>query len=355
MFSVTILGSGSAGNCALVQSGATRLLVDGGLSARQITKRLAEAGVEAASLNAVVLTHEHCDHVAGMRVFCKQNPELPVYCTRLTTEVLKKEELAQHTLIRQFQAGSDFMVGDIGIHSFSVPHDAVDPVGFVFHHGKDSLGFLTDLGVCTKLALERVRGVKTLLVETNYDDKLLQNDTRRPWSIKQRIMSRHGHLSNAAAAAVVSNLLGHGLQRAVLGHLSRDCNTPELAIGEVRAQLAAAGVSEAEFEIYCATQAAITPRFAISRATADGGAVPMQKSDDAALAEREAARIEARIAAFMQEEDDDAGRPRPRVREETGHGVAKAANAAPQRSFRAAEMEFPGMAEDDLFFAQRTE
>jgi len=265
-FSVTILGSGSAGNCALVETASSRLLVDAGLSARQITMRLAALGVTPDMLDGILLTHEHCDHVAGLRVFCRKHP-LPVYCTRLTAEVLRKEELAGHADVRQFQAGAEFAIKDIGIHSFSVPHDAVDPVGFVFHHAEASLGFLTDLGHCTKLARERVRGVKTLVIETNYDEKLLQNDTRRPWAVKQRIMSRHGHLSNTAAAGVLTELLGHGLNRAVLGHLSRDCNTADLAVETVRAQLSAAGMGgdgASGVEVYCASQSEVSPRFEVA-------------------------------------------------------------------------------------------
>jgi len=343
VFSVTILGSGSAGNCALVQTGGTRLLVDGGLSARQITRRLAEAGVDAAALDAVVLTHEHCDHVAGLRVLCKQNPHLPVYCTRLTLEVLRKEELAKHGNIRQFQAGTEFSIGEIGVHSFNVPHDAVDPVGFVFHHGEESLGFLTDLGVCTRLALERVRGAKTLLIETNYDDRLLQNDTRRPWAIKQRIMSRHGHLSNVAAAAVIGDLVEHGLERAVLGHLSRDCNTPELAIREVRTRLEQAGGGACE--IHCATQAEATPTFRI----ACGKPGPQETAATDAreqAAAREKARIEERLAAFFQEDEEEERLARP---------AAGAARASSGQVFQAArgEMQLPGMAQHDLFFPER--
>jgi len=271
VFQVTILGSGSAGNCALVESGQHRLLIDGGLSARQIRQRLATLGVAPESLHAILLTHEHCDHVAGVRVLCKQHPALPVYCTRLTAEILRAQELALHKEVRQFQAGSDFMIGDIGITAFSVPHDAVDPVGFVFEHGGERLGFLTDLGVCTRLAMERVRGVSTLLIETNHDEKLLQNDTRRPWALKQRIMSRHGHLSNRAASLVLRELLDHGLRRALLGHLSRDCNSPQLAIAEVAAQVREAGGQPESVEIFCASQAEVSPRFAIC---GNGAAAP---------------------------------------------------------------------------------
>lgn len=262
MFCVTILGSGSAGNCALVETPQTRLLVDGGLSARQIGLRLAQCGLNPLEIDGVLLTHEHCDHAGALQVWCKQF-STPIYCNRLTAEVLQREAPEQKKDWRLFVTGSAFTIKDLTIESFPVPHDAVEPVGFVLHHGSDSLGVLTDLGVATKLVQERVRTVSTLLIETNHDEKLLQNDTRRPWSVKQRIMSRHGHLSNAAAAEVIGDmLLGGRLRRTVLGHLSRDCNSPELAVGTVRAKLDAMGGQEVE--IHCAGQREISPRFAVA-------------------------------------------------------------------------------------------
>jgi len=265
VLSVTILGSGSSGNCALVETPTSRVLVDGGLSARQMTTRLASVGVQPADIDAILITHEHCDHVQGLRVFCKKI-EVPLYCTRLTAEVLRKAELAEYRgEIRQFAPGAEFAIKDLGVQAFSVPHDAVDPVGFVFRHGNESLGFLTDLGMCTRLAMERVRGVQTLVIETNHDEKMLQNDPRRPWSLKQRIMSRHGHLSNTAAAVVVGELAGHGLRRAVLGHLSRDCNSPELALNEVRSRITTvAGGETTAIELFCASQTEVSPRFAVA-------------------------------------------------------------------------------------------
>lgn len=235
--------------------------MDGGLSAKQITLRLASVGVEPEMLDGIVITHEHADHVGGLRVLCKKTP-IPVYCTRLTAEMLRKEELAAHPDVRQFQAGAEFTVKDIGVRTFSVPHDAVDPVGFTFFHGNESLGFLTDLGKITNLARERVKGVSTLVIETNHDEKTLQNDLHRPWSLKQRIMSIHGHLSNAAAATEVVGLLEHGLNRAILCHLSRDCNSPEMAVGELHTRLGAVGAPE-NLEVYCAAQKEVSPRFAI--------------------------------------------------------------------------------------------
>ena len=151
VFNILLLGSGSAGNCALIESSGCRLLVDCGLSAKQITARLASVGMEPSMLDGILLTHEHADHVGGLRVLCKKTP-IPIYCTRLTAEMLRKEELALHPDVRQFQAGAAFTIKDIDVQAFTVPHDAVDPVGFTFHHGSESLGFLTDLGKCTHLA-----------------------------------------------------------------------------------------------------------------------------------------------------------------------------------------------------------
>jgi len=147
------------------------------------------------------------------------------------------------------------------VQTFPVPHDAVDPLGFVFHAGSGSLGFITDLGYVTKLIVERLREVQTLVIETNHDEKLLQNDTHRPWPVKQRIQSRHGHLSNTAAAGVIEDLLPGKIERVVLGHLSRDCNTPALALSTVRASLEKCGRNDVE--TYCATQFEISSRFRI--------------------------------------------------------------------------------------------
>jgi phosphoribosyl 1,2-cyclic phosphodiesterase len=261
MLAVTILGSGSAGNCALVETPACRLLVDGGLSARQICFRLAAASVEPSSIDAVLVTHEHIDHAGGLDVFCKKFETL-VYCNALTADAIQRSSREGFSKnFRLFLTGSEFQVADITVQTFSVPHDAADPIGFVLHHGRASLGFCTDLGFATKLVHERLRNAGTVVIETNHDEKLLQADSRRPWPVKQRIMSRHGHLSNAAAAEVLASLVQHGLRRAILGHLSRDCNTPDLALGAVNSRLAADGVTFADVEVFCASQREISERF----------------------------------------------------------------------------------------------
>ena len=263
MLAVTILGSGSAGNCALVETHLCRLLVDGGLSARQICARLAEASVDPACIDAILITHEHIDHAGGLDVFCKKF-HTPVYCNTLTADAIQRsgrEDCRKE--FRLFLTGTEFCVGDITVQTFSVPHDAADPIGFVLHHGGASLGFCTDLGFATKLVHERLRNAGTVVIETNHDEKLLQEDSRRPWPVKQRIMSRHGHLSNAAAAEVLASLTQHGLRRAILGHLSRDCNTPGLALGTVRSRLAVDGVSPADVEVFCASQRERSLKFEI--------------------------------------------------------------------------------------------
>lgn len=260
MFRLTVLGSGSAGNCALVETDRVRLLLDAGLSARQILARLASVGLAPADLDAVLLTHEHGDHAGGLEVLCRRW-DIPIYTNSLTADALRHSgQLTEHRNWRLFQTGRDFAIEDLDVQNFSVPHDAADPVGFVLNHATGALGLLTDLGQVTKLAFERIRVVTTLFIETNHDGPMLQQDTKRPWSVKQRILSRHGHLSNDAAATAVAELAeaSDALERVVLGHLSRDCNRPELAIAAVRAR------AGADLEIHCAAQAVVSPRFEIA-------------------------------------------------------------------------------------------
>jgi phosphoribosyl 1,2-cyclic phosphodiesterase len=260
-----MLGSGSAGNCALVATDHCKILVDGGLSARQIILRLEQCGVAPEQLDGVLLTHEHGDHVCGLEVLCRKFA-VPIYANALTAEAVRCDgALDGHKNWRIFRTGAAFRICDIAVETFPVPHDAVDPVGFTFHAGSRSLGFITDLGYATKLLVERLREVHTLVIETNHDEKLLQNDPHRPWPVKQRIQSRHGHLSNAAAASVIEQILPGKIERIVLGHLSRDCNTPALAAGEIRALLIKRG--KIDMEIYCATQSELSPRFRIGETT----------------------------------------------------------------------------------------
>jgi phosphoribosyl 1,2-cyclic phosphodiesterase len=261
VFSLTLLGSGSAGNSALIGTDHCKILIDGGLSARQIVLRLEQCGVMPEQLDGILLTHEHGDHVCGLEVLCRKF-DVPIYANSQTADAVRCDcSLDRHRNWRIFRTGAEFKICDITVQTFPVPHDAVDPVGFAFYAGSTGLGFITDLGYATKMIVERLRQVHTLVIETNHDEKLLQNDTHRPWPVKQRIQSRHGHLSNTAAASVIEELVRGEIDRVVLGHLSRDCNTPELALRTVRAALSKSG--KTCIELFCATQSEISPRFRI--------------------------------------------------------------------------------------------
>ena len=231
MFEVTILASGSSGNASLIRCESATLLVDAGLSAKQLTERLAQCKVHPSEISAVLITHEHSDHVKGLPQWCKLH-STPLYCNRHTGTLLK-DKIPQHHGWNIFETGSSFSIGNLSVQSFSIPHDAVDPVGFVLREKEYSFGFVTDLGYATRLVLDSLQGVQGLLLEANYDEELLQKDTKRPWAIKQRIASRHGHLSNKAAAEVLHALLHEELRHVALGHLSADCNKEELALAAI--------------------------------------------------------------------------------------------------------------------------
>jgi phosphoribosyl 1,2-cyclic phosphodiesterase len=239
MLRFTILGSGSSGNCAYLETDGARILVDAGFSAKQIELRLASIGRTLADIEAVFITHEHSDHICGLPVLTRRHA-IPVYCNRLTAESLQPQ-MPGFSAWRLFDSGATVEFGDLRIATFSVPHDAYDPVGFMFHHAQGNIGFLTDLGYATRLVIERVRQARALVLEANHDLKLLQADTRRPWSVKQRILSRHGHLSNDAAAEVAAEVVTDLMEDLYLGHLSADCNSPEHARGTVGAKLTSVG------------------------------------------------------------------------------------------------------------------
>lgn len=243
----TILGSGSGGNCAYLEAGETRLLIDAGFSAKQIRERLASIGRAPEGLTGILVTHEHGDHICGLGTLCAKTGTR-IYANRLTLEAIRRQFPDTRFETATFETGATFALGDIEVRTFSVPHDAMDPVGFLLATEAGNIGFLTDLGHATKLILERVRKAHVLVLEANHDLKLLQEDTKRPWSTKQRILSRHGHLSNDAAATVATEVVSAELSRIYLGHLSRDCNSPELARKTVATALGRIGATHVAVE-----------------------------------------------------------------------------------------------------------
>jgi phosphoribosyl 1,2-cyclic phosphodiesterase len=242
----TILGSGSTGNCAYLETDEARILIDAGFSGKQIRERLASIQRTPERLTGILLTHEHSDHTQGIKTIAVKH-QIPVYCNRLTKEAIERQ--VQNPVVFQvFTTGSTFEIGDLEIETFSIPHDAYDPVGFMLRTAAGNIGFLTDLGHATRMIVERVRPANILVLEANYDRKLLQEDTRRPWSTKQRIMSRHGHLSNDGAAEVAEQIVTNNLRHIYLCHLSQDCNDPEVAHRTVSERLRQAGATHVAVE-----------------------------------------------------------------------------------------------------------
>jgi phosphoribosyl 1,2-cyclic phosphodiesterase len=254
----TILGSGSAGNCTYVETDEARLLVDAGFSGRQIRQRLATLSRAPESLSGILITHEHADHVQGLTTIASKL-NIPVYCNEHTARAIT-EQSGLRLPWRHFATGASFEIGDVTVDTFSVPHDAWDPVGFLLRAPGVNIGVLTDLGHATKLVIERVREANVLLLEANHDLKLLQEDTKRPWSTKQRILGRHGHLSNDAAAALAAEVVTARMTHLFLGHLSRDCNSPELALETVGARLEHCGAQH----VHLAAAAQDTPCATVS-------------------------------------------------------------------------------------------
>lgn len=219
-----MLASGSSGNCTFISSGRTRILVDAGLSRREVARRLAAIGEHPERLNGILISHEHSDHVSGLPVVAG-GWKIPVYLSRDTAPAIDWGEYRAPT--ETFQAGSRFSIGDLDIETFTVPHDAADPVGFALRSQGVKIGLVTDLGYIPDSIKFHLRGTDLLILESNHDLEMLKVGPY-PWAVKQRVMGRKGHLSNE----VVSEFIRHELDRStsllVLGHISEHNNHPEL-------------------------------------------------------------------------------------------------------------------------------
>jgi len=244
---LTILGSGSGGNCAYIETAEARILVDAGFSPRQIRKRLEGIGRVPENLTAILVTHEHSDHIQGLTGIAAKL-DIPIYCNRDTKEAFEYQLKVKFNC-NLFNTGASFEIGDVLVDTFAIPHDAQDPVGFLLRTAAGNIGFATDLGHMTKLVLERIRPANVLVLESNHDVKMLQNCPRRSWSLKQRILGRHGHLSNEAAAEAVAQVMSAGLKHLYLAHLSRECNKPELAHYVMAEQLHHIGATHVQMQI----------------------------------------------------------------------------------------------------------
>ena len=237
---VCVLASGSSGNSTFIGTETTRILIDAGLSAKQVTARLAEIGEHPNNLDAICVTHEHSDHIAGIRVLQKKHG-MPVYANAGTLDGIRAALKETHELeCCQFTTGSVFQIGDLEVEPFSIPHDAYEPVGFVVRGGGGSVAMATDVGVVTNLLRQKLRACDVVLIEANHEESMV-HEAPRPWSLKQRILSNQGHLSNRASAELIAEIAGEGLKHLFLAHLSSDCNSPGRARRVFEMVLAEAG------------------------------------------------------------------------------------------------------------------
>jgi phosphoribosyl 1,2-cyclic phosphodiesterase len=204
----------------------TRILIDAGLSRREVAKRLAAIGEDIAHLDAVLVTHEHCDHASGLAALVNgAKKALPVYVTRGTSPFIDWGECAP--TLEVFQAGCGFTIGDFDVTSFTIPHDAMDPVGFTLSSQGVKMAIATDLGYVTDSLRVHLRGSHVVILESNHDLEMLRVGPY-PWSVKQRVMSRRGHLSNEVAAEFIAKDLDSTVDTVILGHISEHNNHPEL-------------------------------------------------------------------------------------------------------------------------------
>jgi phosphoribosyl 1,2-cyclic phosphodiesterase len=230
--SLTILGSGSRGNSTIVASSRTRILVDAGFSCKEIMRRMGVAGVRPETLDAMVISHEHSDHVDGVFVLARKLG-VPVFMTEGTHQAWWRWVRGKHPgkhleKLESFSSGQAFQIGDIEVMPFTIPHDAVDPVAFTFRAEGIKVGIATDLGYLAENVKHYVKACDCLMIESNHDLEMLRTGPY-PWAVKQRVLSKRGHLSNEALAEFLSEDYDGAAAYLVLAHLSENNNHPELA------------------------------------------------------------------------------------------------------------------------------
>jgi phosphoribosyl 1,2-cyclic phosphodiesterase len=232
--SVSVLASGSRGNAALVQSSQARILVDAGVSCRETFKRLKSISFDPRTISAILITHEHADHVYGLATLARKL-NVPVFMTGATHQAWARAlrddsgELPKISRLEIFSSGRSFQIADVTVTPFTIPHDAADPVGFTFRSEGVKVAIATDLGYMPASVCDHLSGCDVLIVESNHDVEMLRVGPY-PWSVKQRVMSRVGHLSNDSLAQFFAQDYDGGASYIVLAHLSEQNNHPEIAL-----------------------------------------------------------------------------------------------------------------------------
>ena len=230
------LYSGSSGNSLFVQSNNTKILIDCGTSAKKIENALESIDIDITDIDAILVTHEHSDHVQGLGTISKKH-DIPVFANFETWNAMKtQKDKISNSNIKIFENDTEFQIGNLQIFPFSTPHDAANPCGFSICNGTKKISIATDLGHITENIYTNIKDSKFMLLEANYEPEILKV-SNYPYALKQRIAGPHGHLSNIDAGQTVSNLFGKELKEVMLGHLSKENNFPEMAYKTVLEQL----------------------------------------------------------------------------------------------------------------------
>ena len=232
------IASGSSGNCIYVGSDHTRLLVDTGVSRKRIEEGLAGLGIKGEELTGVLVTHEHADHIQGLGVFSRKY-EIPVYATPGTIQGIQNyKSLGKmpEGLYHEVQTDTDFMLGDILVHPFSISHDANEPSGYRFQQGEKRMAVATDLGKYDAYTVENLQNLDAVLLESNHDIHMLEVGPY-PYYLKQRVMGERGHLSNEVSGRLLCDILHGNMKKVLLGHLSKENNFAELAYETVKLEI----------------------------------------------------------------------------------------------------------------------
>ena len=236
MFNFCSLYSGSSGNCLLVETSNTKILIDAGESCKKISNALSSLEIEPCDIKAILVTHEHSDHVKGLGTFSKKY-NIPVYANSKTWDAMQEQSAKINTQnIKKFTIEENFEVGDLKIHPFKIPHDAANPCGFNIFYDNKKLSIATDIGHMTSTIAHKLEDSSFILLESNYDPEILKCSSY-PYLLKQRIAGPNGHLPNSEAGKTISFLMNSGLTEVMLGHLSRENNFPELAYRTVVEEL----------------------------------------------------------------------------------------------------------------------
>lgn len=236
MFKYCSLYSGSSGNSFFIQSDTTKILIDAGVSLKKIVTALSELNIEPAEINAILTTHEHIDHTKSLALFSNKF-NTPIYASKKTWEAMPDTyNKIIDTNKKYFNIGTEFVIGDIKVFPFHTPHDAADPCGFNLYHNNKKISIATDIGHVSNELIDYLKNSSSVLLEANYDPEILKCSSY-PYLLKQRISSDIGHLSNSSAGKALSLLYKNGLEKALLIHLSKENNFPELAYETIKNEL----------------------------------------------------------------------------------------------------------------------